>query len=208
MRDPVRGTTHEILVQFPAPRDLVKPVSLIRGAYLLSSLKGLRARGHYEAYSKSLAPERHDAIGAIQASEWLPIDLGIAHYAACEALDLPTSEVLELGGYALKAAYGSLFGVIGKLASESGLTPASVFGQADRYRQRMFVGSALEITRIGPKELRIEHAGLPLARFRYNRVGMRGILLALGDAFSRKAYVTELTAQCTSTSLAFRIAWA
>jgi hypothetical protein len=48
----------------------------------------------------------------------------------------------------------------------------------------------------------------PLARIDYNRISLRGILLGLVRPFCTKVYITEVTALCTPTTVAYRIAWA
>ena len=66
----------------------------MRGTVIVSSLLGLRDGGHFDAYLPKLTPLHRDAIPQVVAGEWVPIELAMAHYRACDALGLP---VVKLG---------------------------------------------------------------------------------------------------------------
>ena len=76
-----------------------------------------------------------------------------------------------------------------------------------RLWDRALVGGGLSVTKLGPKEARIEVVGFPVCRFRYCRIGMRGVLTGMIEMFCTKAHVTELP-EWTDTSGAVKIAWA
>jgi hypothetical protein len=95
-----------------------------------------------------------------------------------------------------------------KLAAGTGVTPWTVFAQARRFWDRAFQGSGVSVSKLGPKEARMEIVGWPLARIEYTRVSFRGILVSLTRRFCTRVYVTEVAAMCTDTSAAYRAAWA
>ena len=64
------------------------------------------------------------------------------------------------------------------------------------------------MTRLGPKEARIEGLGLPLSRIPYFRTAFRGLNEASCELFCAKAYAKEIGELCTPVSIGFRVSWA
>jgi hypothetical protein len=201
-----RGHEVEILA-FPAPRrELVAPATKVRGTWLAASLRGVRKQGLEETYLANVDPNHSAAIVGAAYTEWLPIEVLGAHYAACDTLGLASFQLVALGVEAARHAQGSVVGMVAKLAATAEVTPWPILSQAQRLWDRVIVGGGLSVTKLGPKEARVELVGFPMCSYRYCRVGMRGVLTGMTEMFCTKAHVSELPGW-TSDSGMMRIAW-
>jgi hypothetical protein len=198
----------EILVPLSAPRDKLEAVTQFRSTLLTSSLKAIRDRGHGDRYMTILPPQHHDAIRACIAGTWLPIDLGIAHYDACDALGIPSDEQMGIGREVGLKIQGTFLGTLVKLAKAAGVTPWACLSQYQRLWDRLLVGGGVILTKLGPKEARLELLGIAMARIPYFRTAFRGVNEASCELFCSKAYVEEIRKLCTPTSLGYRVSWA
>jgi hypothetical protein len=209
-RDPVdlAPGQEEILVPLSAPRERLPPVTQFRSTLLTTSLKAIRDRGHGDRYLQILPPQHHDAVRACIAGVWLPIDLGLAHYAACNALGLSSEEQMAIGREVGLKIQGTFLGTVVKLAKAAGVTPWLCLTQYQRLWDRLLVGGGVVLTKLGPKEARLECLGAELARIPYFRTAFRGLNESSCELFCSKAYVVEIKSLCTPTSLGYRIAWA
>ena len=84
----VTRPAEEELHPLPAPLAELSLVKEVRGTTLVSSLRGVRDGGHFGAYLANLLPEYREVIPLVVAGEWVPIDVALAHYRACDALGL------------------------------------------------------------------------------------------------------------------------
>jgi hypothetical protein len=196
----------EVILPLPSPRSVVPRASKVRGAWLGSSLRGLRERGLLDRYLEHLPLEFHEALRAPAATEWYPIEVANAHYATADTLEISTGDLLDMGRDATRIAHTALIGIAAKLTGETG-TPWLVIAQLQRLWERTFIGGAVGATRIGPKEARIEIVQWPCAQYRHCRIALRGVAAAMAELFCPKAYATEVTDLCTPLSLGVRIAW-
>jgi hypothetical protein len=174
---------------------------------MLSSRRALREAGILDAYLVHLRPEHQAALEAPSPAEWLPVELAIAHYEACDKLDLPTTQLVEIGARAVRFGHAKVADVVAKLATGAGATPWTILGQAQRFWDRTWVGGAVGITRLGPKEAQVEVVGWPCAGYHYVRVACRGVLSGMAEILCDKAYAREIEALCTPLSLGYRIGW-
>lgn len=197
----------EVILPLPSPRSLVPRATHVRGAWLSSSVRTLRENGLLDAYLAKLPREHHETMTAPAAGEWYPIDLCMVHYTACDALDVPTQTLVDLGVEAVKYAHATFIGVAGKL-TPGGQSPWVIFGQSlQRLWDRTFMGGGVGVMKLAEKEARIELVGWPPAGFRYTRVGMRGVLTSIAEFFCDKAYAREIESLCTPLTLGYRLAW-
>ena len=197
----------EVILPLPSPRNTVARASKVRGAWLGSSLRGLKERGLFERYLEHLPAEYHDVMRGPAASEWYPIDVVVEHYRAADKLEVPMQELLEMGRAATRVAHASMIGVAAKLVGEAGASPWTVIGNLQRLWERTFVGGGVGAVRVGPKEARVEVVQWPCAQFRHCRVGSRGVAAGMAEILCTKAYVNEVAELCTPLSLGLRIAW-
>jgi len=77
----------EVVVPFRVPEQRLGRATEVRTTLLVSSLQSLRRRGHLDQYLRHLPAQRHATIQAVIAGQWAAIEVGRAHYVACEALE-------------------------------------------------------------------------------------------------------------------------
>jgi hypothetical protein len=179
----------------------------VRGAWLASSVRSLRAAGVFDRYLEIVSSEYRETLRAPAASEWYPIEMMVAHYTAADALDLSTDEIVEIGRNATAVAHHTVIDVAVKLAVASGATPWTAIQQLGRLWTRTFVGGGIGVTKLGPKEARLEMVQWPCCANRYVRAGARGVALGLVETFCQKAYVHEVPELLSPTSLGLRLSW-
>ena len=176
---------------FPVARERVPVAHTVRSTLISSSQLSLREHGLYDRYVASLPAADHDRVLYVPAGTWLPLDAAIAHYAACESLDLGENEILSMGNAVGKATQRTALAMLLKTVKEAGATPMAFF-TSSRFWARLFAGGAVACFKLGPKEARFETVGVPLARFRYWRVGYRGLLSSVVAPFCTEAYAQEI----------------
>jgi hypothetical protein len=150
----------------------------------------------------------HDTVLGSAIGVWLPCDIAVAHYAACEKLELDVSLQIAIGAEVAQRVHGTVLSIAVKLAHEAGATPWTVLGQFGKLWGHIWVGGGAGVFKLGPKEARLEVVGWPCAKFMYCRNGILGVTQGLIQLFCRKVYVREVPKLCTATTLGYRIAWA
>jgi hypothetical protein len=205
---PSPAKPNEWVVPFPKPRGQIADATRFRSTWVTVSLATLRERGLFERYDAALDPAYREPILSTVPGVWLPLDVARAHYAACDTLELPDSELVDIGRSAVRRANATLLSFISRLAQGAGVTPWTVLGYTPRLWSVSNEGGCVAVARLGPKEARIEVVGFPLAAFRYNRIAVRGIVLGCVELFCTRAHVREIPSLCDSRSLGMRASWA
>jgi hypothetical protein len=159
-----------------SPPLVVRPVTEIRSALLLSSVQTLRSRGHFEAYRTRIDPAHRDAILATSAPSWLPIGIAMAHYEACDALGLDAKEMKAMGGMVGARINSTFLKAIAEGVRFAGVTPWTLLGHFRGLWARLFQGGSIAIGRVSAKECVVEVRGLPLVRYEYARIAFTGII--------------------------------
>jgi hypothetical protein len=195
----------ETILAFPAP---VVPARHARSTVLIGSQTGLRERGHFDRYVSHLPPAHRETLLTMVAGAWLPIDVAIAHYDACEALGLPPDQQVALGRTTFDKTAGTLLGTAFRMARESGVTPWTVFPFYQRFWERGYDGGGLSVVKLGPKEARLDIVQVRVAECRYYRTALRGLAMGVLELFCQKAYVTERPGRRAPGSVCFRMQWA
>jgi hypothetical protein len=200
----------EVLVPFPGGgrRETVSTAQRFRSTWLSSSLRSLRDRNLFDAYLTNLPPQHHEAVLTAVVGVWLPIEVAIAHYAACDALGLSNIDVIQIGRDATNHVHGTVLATFVRLARGAGVTPWTVLLRFQELWERIWLGGGVKVVKLGPKEARIEIAGWPCAGSVYCRAAMRGVIPAVTDLFCQKSYATEIGQLTTKTSLGYLISWA
>ncbi len=194
----------ETVPAFPEP--IVLPQN-IRSTIILSSIDSIRGAGHYDAYIAALAADARDTILSSVVGMWLPIDIGHAHYRACDALGLSTETEVQLGRGTFGRTKGLLLGTAVKLATGAGVTPWTVFPFFQRFWFRAYDGGALRVLRLGPKEAAVELIAFPLATSKYYRHAVRGLLVGVVELFCSKAYAKERPVSEPAMAITYRVQW-
>jgi hypothetical protein len=173
---------------------------------LRSTVQILARRGLYERYVAELAPEHRDTILATVPAVWLPFEVGMAHYEACDRLALSELEQASIGWETARRFHGPVIMTALRLA---GSVRSPWFGATLVHRNwaRVWRGSAMAVARLGPKEALVELAGWPAARIDYARGALRGAMRGTIEYFCRRAEVVEVRQLRTATSLGLRVKW-
>lgn len=200
----------EIILPYPAPFDSLEPVTEIRSTLIASSLQSLKARGHFDRYSRLLAAEHRDTILHCIAGQWFPIAVGLAHYSACDRLGLSVAEQLDIGSDVSRRVHETFLGVLVKMAKGVGVSPWLVLGKGNQLFSRLARGGGIQITKVGPKDVEIEIARLPLLEVTYFRNACQALYqVAIGMFAEQRAHVRLLAPQSkmpgTLTTLA--VSW-
>jgi hypothetical protein len=80
-----------------------------------------------------------------------------------------------------------------------------VLAQCQRLWDHVFIGGGISVTKLGAREARVDLVGFPGWRFRYSRIGMRGVLAGITEMHCAKTFVQEIAV--TPTSGALRMTW-
>lgn len=200
------GAQEEILLPLPA-RARFEPVTQFRSTLLASSLKSIRDHGHTEQYLALLPAHYHEAVRACIAGVWLPVELGLAHYGACDGLALPIDEQVLMGREVGSNIQATFFGKVLKLAKGAGFTPWECLAQYQRLWNRLLMGGGLMVSKVGSHEARLECHNFPFARIPYFRHAFRGVNEAVCGIFCSKAHAEEIRKLWSPSTVAFRISW-
>jgi len=177
----------EIVIAHARPTRLA---TAVRSTLLQSSLGFLRTRGHLDRYLLVLDPANKEAILGSIAPAWLPIELAVAHYGACDRLDLSLEERVALGEAVGERIQGPVMKTITRGARAVGVTPFTLLTRFDSLWGRLFQGGSIQVTKTGPKDIEVEILGARVSRFAYFRTGFTGLARAgLRVTGVRVAYV-------------------
>ena len=200
-------TEEQVVVPFNLLNGKVPALTAVRGAVIASSLKALRTRGLMERYFALLDPAYGDRMRAMIASTWLPLDVAVAHYHACDALALDRETAEDIGRDAGRFANQNVLSTLVKLGKEMGVTPWTALARTNQIMARSWQGSTCGVFKLGPKEARFEWIGQTLAVIPYIRVGFAGFTQGLLSLFAKRVFVRELPQYCSSTTLGYRCSW-
>jgi hypothetical protein len=173
-----------------APPDLVRPMTHARSTILIGSLAAIQA-SHGERYAAALSPKAREVLLHLVAGTWVPVDLALEHYRACETLGLPLDEQLANGRETFARAGATIFGTMTRMAREVGVTPWTLLPHMQRFWDRGYDGGGISVIKTGPKDCRVEATAIPLFRSPYYRVAVRGVVWSVFELFSRKVFVSE-----------------
>ena len=184
------------------------PLRRVRSTLLVASYRVVQNLGRERDYLAALPAEHHAPITGAVAGTWVPVDVAIAHYDACEKLGLSVESQVEVGKGVGSQIRGTFFGTVMNLSKEVGVTPWSVIPSIPRLWPRLFDGSAIAISTQGPKEIRMDVTGLPLVDIPYFRNALRGQAMGMLDLFCRKTFASVYNGRFAPGSTSLRIQWA
>jgi hypothetical protein len=176
MTRPGDDSIETVALDFPAS---VEPATEFRSTWVVSSLEGLRAHGHFDRY-QALLRSHHDEVLNCVAGAWLPMKAVRAHYAACEALSLSTEEVARMsreGGAVRRAWHSNIIAA----AQRPGAEIWGILKQLHKLWLRGSNGGAAAVFQLGPKRARVEYVGCELFDIPYFRDAVGAVLLILGS---------------------------
>jgi hypothetical protein len=184
----LNAATAEIVVDHVSPHG--PNVTHIRGIVLTKSIENLTRAGLLDRYLRELDPQLHEPMRFVIAASWVPIDLGRAHYDACDRMRLGDRTTEELGELMAASMGGTLFASLLRATRNAGMESLwTVLKQNDRLWDRMYQGGGVTVIKLGPKDLVLENHGISLAESRHFRAAYRAYWVALGRLFAKAAYV-------------------
>ncbi|MFI5301057.1 MAG: hypothetical protein ACHREM_23485, partial [Polyangiales bacterium] len=186
---------------------LPAPATLFRSTWLLASLQALRSSNLWPRYQTHLAPAARRSIDAVCAAQWLPIELAVSHYEACDRLQLNARELLELGERTSEAALGATLEVSARLGKLGASTPATVLAATPRLWRLVFVGGDVRVNSLRAHDAILELHGCPCVRFEYFRTAFRGVLQRLTARVCERVVVTDLPMRSRLDRADYRVAW-
>lgn len=165
----------------------------MRGIMLVSSLQNLREAGFYDRYMENLPPMHREPIAYTIAASWVPIDLMLAHYQACDRMQLDQSQIRVLGKLMADKAADSFLSVALRTLRDAGVeTIWRLLAQQDRIWDRMYRGGGVTVLRTGPKDVLFENHGLPLVQSRYFRKAHVEYMRAVSSMFTKVVFTKEV----------------
>lgn len=188
------------------PRASLITSSAVRSTLLASSILGLRQAGHFDRYHALLDPAVRETVLFTPAGSWLPLEVGLRHYEACDRLGLSTDDILGMGNAVSRMAQQSLSSFFLTAVRGSGATPWTGLGMTPRLWERLYKGGGIYVEKAGLKDAELEIAAQPLAQIAYWRTGLRGILQSLLEPLARRVFIRE--GRHDEASCVYRIAWA
>jgi hypothetical protein len=199
----------EVLLPYPAPLEQLGVATEVRSTLIASSISSLRRHQLFEKYVRHLSAESRDAVLSSVAGQWLPMDVGWAHYEACNQLGLSVLETFEIGAEVSFKVHETFLGVVVRMAKSAGVTPWTLLPKGNVMYSRLFRGGGgTRVIKRGPKEARADLVGVPLLGIPYFRHAVRGLYQAAVSLFCTQAYVHEIERESGPTRTALRIAWA
>ena len=204
-----RDSEGEVVYPFSGPRERLGVATQIRTTLMVSSINSLRKRGSFDEYMRLLPSKHHMTIASMIAGQWLPMDVGVAHYQACNDLGISQPEVVAIGREVGDRIHGTFLATMVRMAGQVGVTPWTGLSFVSRLYDRLFQGGGgVQVLKFGPKDARVEFVGMGVAAVPYYRIAMTGVFEVGLDLFCRKTYVTDVGAEASSTFAAVHIAWA
>lgn len=196
---------NEIIIPHAA---VITPAHNVRSTLIQSSLKFLHERGHFERYLRLLAPEHREIIIGTLAPTWMPIAVGIAHYRACDELELDAAELIAIGEAVGDRIQGTFMTTLVHTARAAGVTPWVLFKRFDRMWGRIFQGGSVQIRKVGPKDIAIEVRAAQLSQFAYFRTAFTGVVRAGFKVVGvRASYVKQTPWDSRLDRFAMHAAW-
>ncbi|HYQ41263.1 MAG TPA: hypothetical protein VER11_04835 [Polyangiaceae bacterium] len=187
------ASSDDIVCPFPALPDAVGELTHVRGTLLASSMQSLRSRGLFERYTTLLSHSYRDRVLNSVAGEWLGADIALAHYSACDALRLTAEEQIGMGREVSKRTHETFLGLVVKMARGFGVTPWVVLPKINSLYMRIFRGGGIQITRLGPKDAKVQTLGLTPLGITYFRNAYLGMYEAGVGMFASNVQVRPLS---------------
>jgi hypothetical protein len=194
----------EVVLPFPDP---IRPMLHVRSTLLLGGMASIDAAGLTNAYAAVAPPEVRSAIKSSVAGMWIPVETAVAHYLACDRMELSSESASTIGRGTFSRTKGLLLGTATGLARGAGVTPWTLMPHLQRFWLRGLDGGGVRAEALGPKEARIDVVGCPLFTSHYFRAAYRGLATSLFELVSQKVYVHEIPRGGMDANMSIRVQW-
>lgn len=161
----------EVLIPHDSARGRL---SAVRRMLVHSSITELQDLSLYDRYCTEIPAASLERIHALIGPGWMPVELALDHYAACDRLHLDDKLILECGLRAGENMGRAL--LVAGATNETGGSPWSLVGAYSRMGRRIYEGCSAQYVKVAANTLQIEHLQNPLFSFHYYRVAHTGFL--------------------------------
>lgn len=184
LRAPRDAASNPLLIDYKSPDGA--RVKAVRSTLISSSLATLKQEGLFDAYLARLPAEHRDRILLTIAPEWLPIEVGEAHYRTCDSLGLSDKQLERLGELVSERIMGTFLGTLVRTSGRNvGATPWIPLGKYDMLWSRLMQGGACTVERVGPKDATIRAHGCSLFETHYFQVAYNGVVRGATGMFAK-----------------------
>ena len=185
----------------------VSRIQHVRSTMLLSSRNALTLGGAFERYEANLSEATRAMLSEVVAGVWLPIELALDHYAACDALQISHATQHSLGRANADSIRGTLMGTVARIARTAGSTPVTILEQMPRFWARIFDGGSVTSVVRGPKEADIIVIADPVMRSEYFRHGLLGFAEMMLGLLTTRIYVRIHAFDAREAKVVYRAQW-
>ncbi len=177
----------------------------IRGSLIVSSLQTLRELNLFDRYLQQLPRERQNEVLFVLASTWVPVELAMVHYGACDALHLGEDELDTIGKHVSNRIMTTFVGTLVRTTRTVAAPGQVPLKQYPRLWDRLMVGGSCRVFATGMKDARIESLGVPMFRYRYFRIGYMALVRGAGLLFRSAVYTKQRSA--SDDALTIDVSW-
>jgi hypothetical protein len=195
----------EVVLALPAN---VAPIRHVRSTVLLGSLGALEADGYRERWSALVPNEAREALQYAVPGVWMRIEVALAHYGACDQLNLSDDAAAQLGASTFSRVKGTLLGTMLRMAQGTTVTPWTVLPHLQRFWNRAYDGAGIRIIKKGPKDAHVDVVQCALADAGYYRLALGGLLRSVIELFATRAYVRERLGRRPPGTVSLQAQWA
>jgi hypothetical protein len=203
----LRPEPYEVVLPFQYTPGHTRHVTRVRSTLLAASVQGLREMGWEARYFAALPPERHVELRTLTAGAWVPLELGVTHYSACDAIGLTEQEMDRMGENVSLRTQRSFVGMLGRAVAGVGGTPWNVIAHVHRIYARMIDGGDHCVYRVGPKEALLVNVGCPLVEIPYFRTAMIPYYRAIVGMLASTVYANEVPRYRAPLTVGVQLSW-
>lgn len=196
------GTARRV-VPLPSP---IPANTELRSTLLQSSLAAIERLGLRDPYFQNLELAHHNAVRNIVIGTWVPIEVGLAHYAAIERLSL-SSEQSHANGKLIADRVQSSFGKTVFRGLGTAVSPLGALERAPVFFERLMRGGGVAIDQLGPKDARVEIHESRIGRFAYVRHAWAGMFEGTLGLLTRKVYARDATPRNSGDLVIINVSW-
>jgi hypothetical protein len=157
----------------------------VRSTLLQQSLRGIRNQGNFQRWEAYIDPLHRDTILEAIAPSWLPIEVGLAHYLACDRFGEDDATLDKIGEGVGTQLQSTLLGVASKIVLSTVISQETINSCFLKLWPRLCKGGQLDIVYSG-KIVTIELRAATLPKSRYFRGTFLGNVRAGSKLFGQK----------------------
>jgi hypothetical protein len=182
----------KVILDYASPRGPL--VIGVRGVLVQGTMTHLKSAGLFEEYVARLPEPQRDQIVEALAASWVPVELGVLHFATLDSMKLSERQISTMTEPFGANIFASMFAAFIAATRRAG-AEASIWiglGQAERVWSRMYDGGGCRVIRVGPKDALLETSGLPFGKSRCFRTSHCAFLRGVLSVATRTCVVKEV----------------